>query len=101
MVNIVGVRFKKNGKTYFFDPKNLELKAGMHVIVETARGIEYGEVSMDPREASENEVVSPLKDVLRIATAEDDKTFNDNIAKAKKEYEEWTAKLEKLKEKEN
>ena len=87
MVNIVGVRFKKNGKTYYFNPNNLELKAGMHVIVETARGIEYGEVSMDPREASENEVVSPLKDVLRIATEEDDKTFNDNVEKAKKAFD--------------
>ncbi len=87
MVNIVGVRFKKNGKTYFFNPKDLELKSGMHVIVETARGIEYGEVSMDPREASESEVVSPLKDVIRIATTEDDKTFQDNIEKAKKAFD--------------
>lgn len=87
MVNIVGVRFKKNGKTYYFNPNELELKSGMHVIVETARGVEYGEVSMDTREASENEVVSPLKDVLRIATEEDDRIFEDNIKKAKKAYD--------------
>jgi len=87
MVNIVGVRFKKNGKTYYFNPKDLELKSGMHVIVETARGIEYGEVSMDTREASENEVVTPLKDVLRIATEEDDRVFQENVEKAKKAYD--------------
>ncbi len=87
MVSIVGVKFKKNGKTYYFNPKDLDLNVGMHVIVETARGIEYGEVSMEPREASENEVVSPLKDVLRIATPEDDATFEENINKAKKAFD--------------
>lgn len=87
MPKIVGVRFKKNGKTYYFDPKELELASGMHVIVETARGIEYGEVVMDPREAGQEEIVSPLKDVLRIATQEDDKIFQDNLEKAKKAYD--------------
>ena len=87
MPKIVGVRFKKTGKTYYFDPKELELSSGMHVIVETARGIEYGEVVMDPREAGQDEIVSPLKDVLRVATQEDDKIFQDNLAKAKKAFD--------------
>ena len=97
MTKIVGVRFKKNGKTYFFNPKELELKAGMHVIVETARGIEYGEVSMDTREASESELVSPLKDVIRIATPEDDKVFENNAEKAKKAFGICLEKIEKHK----
>ncbi len=97
MTKIVGVRFKKNGKTYFFNPKDLELKAGMHVIVETARGIEYGEVSMDTREAAENELVSPLKDVIRIATPEDDKTFENNAEKARKAFDICLEKIEKHK----
>ena len=97
MTKIVGVRFKKNGKTYFFNPKELELKAGMHVIVETARGIEYGEVSMDTREAAENELVSPLKDVIRIATSEDDKTFENNAEKARKAFAICLEKIEKHK----
>ena len=97
MTKIVGVRFKKNGKTYFFNPKDLELKAGMHVVVETARGIEYGEVSMDTREATENEVVSPLKDVIRMATPEDDKTFESNAEKAKKAFVTCQEKIAKHK----
>ncbi len=97
MTKIVGVRFKKNGKTYFFNPKELELKAGMHVIVETARGIEYGEVSMDTREAAESEIVSPLKDVIRIATPEDDQVFESNGEKAKKAYDICLEKIEKHK----
>ena len=97
MTKIVGVRFKKNGKTYFFNPKELELKSGMHVIVETARGIEYGEVSMDTREAAESEIVSPLKDVIRIATPEDDAVFESNAEKAKKAFDICLEKIEKHK----
>ena len=97
MTKIVGVRFKKNGKTYFFNPKELELKSGMHVIVETARGIEYGEVSMDTREAAESEIVSPLKDVIRIATPEDDAVFESNAEKAEKAFDICLEKIEKHK----
>lgn len=97
MTNIVGVRFKKNGKTYYFNPKDLDLRAGQHVIVETARGIEYGEVSMEPREAAESELVSPLKDVLRVATAEDDKIYESNGEKAKKAFDICLEKIEKHK----
>ncbi len=97
MTKIVGVRFKKNGKTYFFNPKELELKVGMHVIVETARGVEYGEVSMDTREATESEIVSPLKDVIRIATPEDDQVFESNGEKAKRAYDICLEKIQKHK----
>ena len=95
MTKIVGVRFKKNGKTYFFNPKELELKVGMHVIVETARGVEYGEVSMDTREATESEIVSPLKDVIRIATPEDDQVFESNGEKAKRAFKICQEKIRK------
>ena len=93
MPKIVGIRFKKTGKTYYFDPKDLALASGMHAIVETARGIEYGEVVMDPREANQDEIVSPLKDVLRIATPEDDKVYQDNLVKAKKAYDVCLEKI--------
>ena len=83
MVNIVGIRFKKNGKIYYFRP--LEgLALHDHVIVETARGLEYGEVVLGPKEVSENDIVSPLKDVMRKATPADDAKYEANL-KAEKE----------------
>lgn len=75
---VVGIRFKKAGKIYYFDPNNIELQKNDHVIVETARGIEYGEVVVDPKKVSEEEIVSPLKKVLRKATDEDHKKMEDN-----------------------
>ena len=73
MPTVVGVRFKKAGKIYYFEPGNLDIKVGDHVIVETVRGIEYGEVVVGPKEVSEEEIVAPLKKVIRVATPEDDK----------------------------
>lgn len=72
MKKIVGVRFRTAGKIYYFDPKNMEIKRGQHVIVETARGVEYGLVVVGTREVPKEEVVQPLKPVIRIATADDD-----------------------------
>ena len=60
MTKVVGVRFRNVGKIYYFNPKNYKVKAGDHVIVETARGIEYGKVVLQPREVQEDEVVHPL-----------------------------------------
>ena len=71
MPTVVGIRFKKAGKIYYFDPALSSVTQGDHAIVETARGVEYGEVVVGPREVSDSEVVSPLKPVLRKATDED------------------------------
>ena len=71
MVKIVGVRFRNAGKVYYFDPKNYKMRPGDHVIVETARGIEYGTVTGKVQDMPEEKVVQPLKPVLRVANAED------------------------------
>ena len=71
MTNVICVRFRTAGKIYYFDPGELAVKRGMHVIVETARGREYGRVVSDIRQINEEELKSPLKQVIRIATEED------------------------------
>jgi len=78
---IIGVNFRGGGKTYYFSANGVSASEGDHVIVETARGIEYGNVSLSNRVVSKNEIVSPLKDVLRAATAEDDARFEANLKK--------------------
>jgi cell fate regulator YaaT (PSP1 superfamily) len=83
MVKTVGVRFKKAGKIYYFDPDELEINAGDNVIVETIRGIEFGEVVLGIREVPEEQIVAPLKKVLRVATEEDKKIYQDNKNKEK------------------
>ena len=72
MIRVVGVRFRNVGKIYYFSPKNLQIEADDHVIVETARGVEYGKVVLAPRDVEDDKVVQPLKEVLRIATPKDD-----------------------------
>ena len=74
MTKVVGVRFRRAGKIYYFDPGKAKMAAGSHVIVETARGIEYGTVLIAPKEVDDKAVVQPLKPVIRVATPEDDKT---------------------------
>ena len=81
MVKIVGVRFRNAGKVYYFDPKGYKVKAGDHVIVETARGIEYGTVVGGVRTVTEDELVQPLKAVIRVATADDNARAQKNRAK--------------------
>lgn len=83
MVKTVGVRFKKAGKIYYFDPDELEINAEDNVIVETIRGIEFGEVVLGVREVPEEQIVAPLKKVLRVATEEDKKIYWDNKNKEK------------------
>ena len=83
MIKIVGVRFRNAGKIYYFDPKKLAIKKGDHVIVETARGIEYGSVVANVQEVSDDKVVQPLKAVIRIANAEDDAKAARNKEKEK------------------
>lgn len=95
MANVIGVRFRRAGKIYFFDPDGLQIETGSHVIVETARGIEYGTVVVSSKEISEEELVSPLKKVIRIATEEDDEIEREN---KKKEIEAFDICKEKIKE---
>lgn len=71
MLTVIGVRFRAAGKIYYFDPADRQIKIGDHVIVETARGIEYGYVVLGNREVDETKVIPPLKPVIRMATDED------------------------------
>ena len=84
MKNIIGVRFKKLGKIYFFNPRNLKLEKGDKVIVETTQGEEYGEVVIPNRKIEEEKIMEPLKKVIRIATYKDNKHF-DYCKKTEKE----------------
>ena len=97
MTKVVGVRFKDTGKTYYFDPKGLEIKKGDLVVVETARGMECGVAQYAPKEVAENEVAAPLKPVLRIATARDKQILEENKEKEKRAYEVCLQKIEKHK----
>ena len=83
MVKIVGVRFRNVGKVYYFDPKGYKIKAGDHVIVETARGVEYGSVVGGVRNVPDDTIVQPLKAVIRVATPEDDVRAQRNRDKEK------------------
>ena len=86
MTKVVGVRFRNVGKIYYFSPKDYEIKTGDHVIVETARGIEYGKVVLAPREVGEEDVVHPLKEVLRVATKEDDEREVQNRVREREAF---------------
>ncbi len=81
MEKVIGVKFKTSSRVYFFSPLDLDIKMGDGVIVETARGVEYGDVVMGIRDADESEIVAPLKPVMRIATAEDTRMRAENAAK--------------------
>ena len=94
---IVGVRFKNNGKTYYFDPGTLALNVGDHVIVETARGQEWGKVSIANSEVDEKEVSSPLKPVVRRASKEDDLRAEENERLGKEALKVTAQKVEKHK----
>lgn len=94
MQKVVGIRFKKAGKIYYFDPDIWELQVGDHAIVETARGVEYGEVVVGERFVEENEIVSPLKKVLRKATEEDTEKVASNRSKQEEAFEICAKKIE-------
>ena len=93
MYKVVGVRFKRAGRIYYFAPNEINLVMGSKVVVETARGFEYGEVAMEAREVSEKEVVLPLKNVIRKATAEDEKQAKENIAKEQEAFDTCQQKI--------
>lgn len=83
---VVGIRFKKACKIYYFDPAESGVAKGDHAIVETARGVEYGEVVIGPREVDESSIVPPLKPVMRKATAEDDLKLAENKIREKEAF---------------
>ena len=94
-MKVIGVRFRRAGKIYYFDPMGLEIEEGMHVIVETARGVEYGCVVLGIRDMDEEKVVQPLKPVIRIATPEDDKVADENKGKEKEAFQICLEKIAK------
>lgn len=93
MVTVVGVRFKKAGKIYYFDPDTIDVKSNDFVIVETARGVEFGHVVLGPRNISKEEIITPLKKVLRIASDEDFVTHRNNKKKSKEAMETCEKKI--------
>ena len=86
MTKIVGIRFRTAGKIYYFDPLDFELETAMHVIVETARGIEMGTVLIPPKEVEDDKVIQPLKPVIRVATDEDEKNVERNREREKEAF---------------
>lgn len=95
MIKVIGVRFRKAGKVYYFDPKDFEIEDKSYVIVETARGVEFGEVVHGIKEITEEEVVSPLKAVIRIATEEDIEQEEKNKEKEKEAFDICVKKIAK------
>lgn len=95
MVEIVGVRFKKVGKTYYFAPGNLKLNMGDNIIVETARGIEFGEVVIPNRKIEDDSITSQLKPVVSIATEADIRQVEENKEKEKKAFAIFNEKIKK------
>lgn len=95
MTTVVGVRFRHAGRIYYFNPGPFQLKKGDFVLVETARGLEYGLVATDPRLASDDDIISPLRTVLRKANDEDAAAYNENLAREK---EAFAVCQEKIKE---
>ena len=93
MIKVIGVRFRNAGKIYYFAPGKLEIKTGDHVIVETARGVEYGYVVLGTREVEDSKVVQPLKSVIRMANRED---RNKEQANRKKEKDAFAICQEKI-----
>lgn len=95
MYDVVGVRFKKAGKIYYFDPGDLQhIENEQFVIVETARGIEYGKVVLNRKKVDENDIVLPLKKVMRLADPKDQLTVEENLKEAKEAYRVCVEKIE-------
>lgn len=95
MTKVIGVRFRDNGKIYYFSGRDLGIKVGDSVIVETARGVEYGKVVLGDREVEEEKIISTLKPVLRIATEEDEEIHQNNQQKSREAFEICLEKIKK------
>lgn len=97
MKEVIGVRFRENGKIYFFSPLNYRVEPGKHVIVETARGVEYGKVVLGIREIDETKMSSPLKSIIRLADEKDAEKYRENKEKSRKAYDICLEKIKKHK----
>ena len=97
MVKVVGVRFKDTGKMYYFDPKDIDVQKGCSVIVETARGLECGVASTGVKEVADEEVVQPLKPIMRVADKKDLDQLEENKKKADEAYKICRRKIEEHK----
>ena len=95
MTTVVGIRFQKAGKIYYFDPCGFDLETGMHAIVETARGVEYGYVVLGTHEVDDKKVIQPLKPVIRMATEADEETERKNKEKEKEAFKICLEKIKK------
>ena len=95
MIKIIGVKFRKPGKVYYFDPTGFTVQKGDHVIVETARGVEYGTVVLGPKEVTDDQVVQPLKPLMRVATEEDAAVCASNEEKEKEAFQICLEKIKK------
>ncbi len=95
MVKVIGVRFRSAGKVYYFAPGDLEIEQGDHVVVETARGVEYGYVVLGIKEVEEDRIVQPLKMVMRVAAPEDDERAASNRTKEKEAFKICQEKIRK------
>ena len=95
MIKVIGVRFRKAGKVYYFSPGDADIKAGQHVIVETARGVEYGHVVLGSHEVDDKKVIQPLKPVIRMATAADEEIERRNKEKEKEAFKICLEKIKK------
>ena len=93
-ITVIGIRFKEAGKIYYFDPDQMQIQVGDHVIVETARGIEYGSVVVGLKQVPEEEIVPPLKKVIRVATPEDDAHVAANAEYEKEAFQVCLEKIE-------
>ncbi len=97
MKEIIGVRFRPNGKIYFFDPVDFQVECGQFVIVETARGVEYGKVVLGRRNIEETKIIASLKPIIRIATEDDSRKYEENKKKSAKAFEICLEKIAKHK----
>lgn len=95
MTKVIGVRFRKAGKVYFFSPGKFQIEQGSYVIVETARGVEYGWVVTGPKEVKDEEVVQPLKSVIRLATDQDRRTVEKNKEREREAFQICQEKIQK------
>ena len=95
MAKVIGVRFRNAGKVYYFAPGKLNIEQGDHVVVETARGVEYGYVVLGIKEVDDDKIVQPLKPVMRVATSEDDEKAVKNREKEKEAFKICLEKIRK------
>lgn len=96
MIEVIGVRFRESGKIYFFDPLKIEVEAGDYVIVETARGMEYGEVVYGRRQIDEKKMSAPIKPIIRKATPADAARNEKNKEKCKEAFNICLEKLQSI-----